>query len=88
MLSISVRTVETHRAHLVRKLGLKTRAEIVRYALATGQLEAPAAAACATGLRRRRSGESRCGTPDPRGRDACRGVDARSAASDVGWQVR
>ena len=40
MLSISVRTVETHRAHLVHKLGLKTRAEIVRYALATGQLEA------------------------------------------------
>jgi DNA-binding NarL/FixJ family response regulator len=38
LLSISVRTVETHRAHLVRKLGVKTRAEIVRYALATGQL--------------------------------------------------
>jgi two-component system response regulator NreC len=41
MLSISVRTAETHRAHLMRKLGLKTRAEIVRYALATGQLEPP-----------------------------------------------
>ena len=39
MLAISVRTVETHRAHLVHKLGLKTRAEIVRFALATGQLE-------------------------------------------------
>jgi len=38
MLAISVRTVETHRAHMVRKLGLKTRAEIVRFALATGQL--------------------------------------------------
>ena len=41
MLFISVRTVETHRAHLMHKLGLKTRAEIVRYALATGELEAP-----------------------------------------------
>jgi DNA-binding NarL/FixJ family response regulator len=39
LLAISVRTVETHRAHLVHKLGLKTRAEIVRFALATGQLE-------------------------------------------------
>jgi len=47
LLSISVRTVETHRAHLVRKLGLKTRAEIVRYALATGQLEAPQSVATA-----------------------------------------
>ena len=39
MLFISVRTAETHRAHLMRKLGLSTRAEIVRYALATGRLE-------------------------------------------------
>ena len=39
MLAISVRTVETHRAHVMHKLGLRTRAEIVRYALATRQLE-------------------------------------------------
>jgi len=39
MLGISVRTVETHRARIVEKLGLKTRAELVRYAIATGQLE-------------------------------------------------
>ena len=39
MLFISVRTAETHRAHIMRKLGLSTRAEIVRYALATGHLE-------------------------------------------------
>jgi two-component system, NarL family, response regulator NreC len=39
MLFISVRTAETHRAHILRKLGLSTRAEIVRYALATGHLE-------------------------------------------------
>jgi DNA-binding NarL/FixJ family response regulator len=40
MLAISVRTVETHRGHIVRKLGLSTRAELVRYAIATGLLEA------------------------------------------------
>jgi two-component system response regulator NreC len=38
-LYISVRTAETHRAHIMRKLGLATRAELVRYALAHGLLE-------------------------------------------------
>jgi two-component system response regulator NreC len=38
-LHISVRTAETHRAHIMRKLGLATRAEIVRYALARGDLQ-------------------------------------------------
>ena len=38
-LFISVRTAETHRAHIMRKLGLQTRAELVRYALAEGLLE-------------------------------------------------
>jgi DNA-binding NarL/FixJ family response regulator len=33
-LFISVRTAETHRAHIMRKLGLRSRAELVRYALA------------------------------------------------------
>jgi two-component system, NarL family, response regulator NreC len=32
-LSISVRTVETHRTHVLRKLRLSTRAELVRYAI-------------------------------------------------------
>ena len=32
-LFISLRTAETHRAHIMRKLGLRTRAELVRYAL-------------------------------------------------------
>ena len=32
-LYLSVRTVETHRAHIMQKLGLSTRAELVRYAL-------------------------------------------------------
>ena len=45
LLSISVRTVETHRAHIVHKLGVKTSAEIVRYALATGQLDTSRTAA-------------------------------------------
>jgi DNA-binding NarL/FixJ family response regulator len=35
-LYISVRTVETHRAHIMRKLDLETRAELVLYALANG----------------------------------------------------
>jgi DNA-binding NarL/FixJ family response regulator len=36
MLFISVRTVETHRAHIMQKLKLETRAELVLYALANG----------------------------------------------------
>ena len=39
MLFISVRTAETHRAHIMQKLRLGTRAELVRYALAQGLLE-------------------------------------------------
>jgi two-component system response regulator NreC len=39
MLYISVRTAETHRAHIMQKLRLSTRAELVRYALASGLLE-------------------------------------------------
>jgi two-component system response regulator NreC len=38
-LYISVRTAETHRAHIMQKLGLGTRAELVRYALANGLLD-------------------------------------------------
>ena len=38
-LYISVRTAETHRAHIMQKLRLGTRAELVRYALANGLLE-------------------------------------------------
>jgi len=39
-LYISVRTAETHRAHIMQKLRLGSRAELVRYALAEGLLEA------------------------------------------------
>jgi two-component system response regulator NreC len=39
MLFISVRTAETHRAHILQKLQLGSRAELVRYALAEGMLE-------------------------------------------------
>ncbi len=37
-LSIGKRTVETHRANLIRKLGLKSQAELVRYAIKKGLL--------------------------------------------------
>ena len=39
ILSISVRTVETHRANIMGKLGLRGRAEMVRYAMRRGLLE-------------------------------------------------
>jgi two-component system response regulator NreC len=39
LLFISVRTAETHRAHVMQKLRLSTRAELVRYALRRGVLE-------------------------------------------------
>ncbi len=42
-LFISVRTAETHRAHVMQKLRLGSRAELVRYALANGLLEDDAA---------------------------------------------
>ena len=39
MLYISVRTAETHRAHIMQKLRLTSRAELVRYALENGLIE-------------------------------------------------
>jgi len=39
LLYISVRTAETHRAHIMQKLRLSSRAELVRYALSEGLLE-------------------------------------------------
>ncbi len=41
LLYISVRTAETHRAHIMRKLRLDSRAELVRHALAHGLLQEP-----------------------------------------------
>jgi two-component system response regulator NreC len=40
-LYISVRTAETHRAHIMQKLRLSSRAGLVRYAIAQGLLEPP-----------------------------------------------
>jgi two-component system, NarL family, nitrate/nitrite response regulator NarL len=37
-LKISVRTVETHRANLSNKLGIKTTAGLVKYAISKGML--------------------------------------------------
>jgi DNA-binding NarL/FixJ family response regulator len=42
-LFISVRTVDTHRAHIMRKLGLETRAQLVMFALANGVIGPSAA---------------------------------------------
>src|SRR6266705_1331330 len=39
-LRVSVKTIETHRARLARKLGVRTRAELVQYALLAGLLTA------------------------------------------------
>jgi DNA-binding NarL/FixJ family response regulator len=38
-LDISVKTVETHKSHVMEKLSLKSRADLVRYALAQGWLQ-------------------------------------------------
>ena len=38
-LSLSVRTVETHRAHIQQKLGLSSRPDLTRYALAHGLID-------------------------------------------------
>ncbi|HWW68083.1 MAG TPA: response regulator transcription factor [Solirubrobacterales bacterium] len=38
-LYLSIRTVESHRASIQRKLGLSSRAELVRYALEHGLVE-------------------------------------------------
>jgi DNA-binding NarL/FixJ family response regulator len=45
LLCISIRTAETHRAHIMRKLGARTRAELVRYALGVGLLHVTTGAA-------------------------------------------
>jgi two-component system response regulator NreC len=37
-LSVSVRTVESHRASLLRKLGVRNQTELVQYALGRGLL--------------------------------------------------
>lgn len=39
LLALSVRTVETHRAHVQQKLGLSSRPELTRYALANGLID-------------------------------------------------
>ncbi|GAB2700890.1 response regulator [Paenibacillus thermoaerophilus] len=39
LLTISVKTVETHKSHVMEKLGLKTRPELVKYAAQKGLLQ-------------------------------------------------
>lgn len=43
LLTLSVRTVETHRANIMGKLGLESRVELVRYASEHGMLDRPTA---------------------------------------------
>jgi DNA-binding NarL/FixJ family response regulator len=43
-LGISFRTVETHRAKIMLKLGLHSLAELIHYALRQGSISAPSAA--------------------------------------------
>lgn len=42
-LSVSVKTVESHKARMMEKLGLRTRAELVRHAMGEGLLDHPPA---------------------------------------------
>jgi two-component system response regulator NreC len=39
-LYISIKTVQTHRAHILEKLGLHDRTELVRYAIRKGLIQA------------------------------------------------
>jgi two-component system response regulator NreC len=39
MLSLSIRTVQNHRAHLMEKLGIHDRSELVKYAIKKGIIE-------------------------------------------------
>ena len=39
MLFLSVKTIETHRSHIVEKLQLRTRSELVNYAIKKGLLD-------------------------------------------------
>ena len=52
-LGISIKTVEFHRANAVRKLRLGNRADIVRYALTRGWLQASSPAATSSAGRRK-----------------------------------
>jgi two-component system response regulator NreC len=44
-LNISARTAETHRAHIMQKLGLRNRTELIAYALRRGLIPREAAGA-------------------------------------------
>jgi DNA-binding CsgD family transcriptional regulator len=38
LMGLSIKSVESYRSRLMQKLGLRTRAELVRYALETGAI--------------------------------------------------
>jgi DNA-binding CsgD family transcriptional regulator len=70
-LYLSVRTVETHRAHIQQKLRLYSRAELVRYALEHHLVE--------TEWVSRAQASSRAGTPRCRASRACRSAAGSGA---------
>jgi DNA-binding NarL/FixJ family response regulator len=41
LLTVSLRTVESHRANILAKLGVRTRAELVRHAVDAGLVDFP-----------------------------------------------
>ncbi len=56
-LFISIKTVQTHRAHIMEKLNLHDRTELVRYAIRKGLIEPWAASGLRAVVTRRPSGE-------------------------------
>ncbi len=65
-LYLSVRTAETHRAHIMQKLRITTRAELVRYALEQGTARRGARALARAPRRGRRSSPERARRPAAR----------------------
>ena len=89
MLYLSVRTVETHRAHIMQKLRLTTRAELVRYAHRPGP--SGGARRIAAGLRLFRNemravteGEARRRVDDSAHVELCRDLAARRSCDALG----
>jgi two-component system NarL family response regulator len=76
-LHISVATVEVHRRNIMRKLGLRTVAELTRYAIREGLVAPPVGRCTVAGRRRRGHDEIGAGA---RSRDVCRWIQQM-----VGW---
>jgi DNA-binding NarL/FixJ family response regulator len=62
-LFISVRTVDTHRAHIMRKLQLGTKAELVLFALANGLIASVMIPSCRASTRPPAATKASCDSP-------------------------